>query len=184
MKQREAKMVKARVSFCFVALLLAGCGQNEERMALESYVQNIKARKASEIEPLPQITPYETFVYQAASLRSPFTLPETSRQIVEEVADNGIHPDAERRRELLESYPIDALSMVGTLEKNGKIWAIVVDKEGAVHRVTHGNYVGLNHGRINKITEEKLYINEIVPNPVGGWQERQSEMVLSTELEE
>lgn len=176
-------MVKERIGCFFLVLFLAGCGQNEQRSELESYVQSIKARKASEIEPLPQITPYETFMYQAASLRSPFTLPETNRQIVEEVADNGIRPDAARRREFLESYPIDALSMVGTLEKSGKIWAVVVDKDGAVHRVTGGNYIGLNHGKIHKITEEKLYINEIVPNPVGGWQERQSEMALSTEME-
>ena len=116
-------------------------------------------------------------------MRSPFTLPEPNRQVVNEVADNGIRPNVTRRRELLETYPIDSLSMMGTLEKGGKIWAVIIDKDGAVHRVTKGNYVGLNHGKIKKITEEKLYIDEIVANPVGGWQERQSEMALSTETE-
>tara|TARA_R110002110_G_scaffold271566_3_gene487039 strand:- start:63555 stop:64085 length:531 start_codon:yes stop_codon:yes gene_type:complete len=176
-------MVNPRFGFLLCVLLLVACSQEDSKTELEAYVQQVKARKSADIEPLPQITPYETFVYQASSMRSPFTLPEPNRQVVNEVADNGIRPNVTRRRELLETYPIDSLSMMGTLEKGGKIWAVIIDKDGAVHRVTKGNYVGLNHGKIKKITEEKLYIDEIVANPVGGWQERQSEMALSTETE-
>lgn len=162
-------------------LSLGGCSKDEKRASLEAYIQSVKQRPAGEIEPLPQIKPYESYTYQAAELRSPFVPPEPEQVVTPALVDNGIRPDTNRRRELLESFPIDALRMVGTLEQHGKRWALIVDTEGALHRITEGNYVGMNHGKIKKITEEKLLITEIIPSPTGGWQERQSEMALITE---
>lgn len=163
--------------------LLMGCSYEDKRADLQDYINQIKQRPAGEVEPLPQIQPYETFSYTAMTLRSPFMPPEPEKVIAPVLVDNGIRPDAHRRKELLETYPIDSLKMVGTLERGGFIWALIVDKEGALHRITKGNYVGMNHGQIKKITEEKLFITEIVPNPTGGWQEREAEMALIVEEE-
>lgn len=165
-----------------ICLLVSGCIGSGDRDELESFVKEVKARPPSEIEPIPMIKPYETFSYRAGSLRSPFTMPKPTIEVVEEDStEDGIRPDLERRKEYLEAYPLDALTMVGTLEKNEQIWAVIIDKDGAIHRVKSGNYVGLNHGKIYKVTEEKVFVNEIVSNPTGGWQERQSEMVLKVE---
>ncbi|MCS5709585.1 pilus assembly protein PilP [Candidatus Berkiella cookevillensis] len=163
---------------CFV---VAGCNFDEKREKLEQYIAQVKARPSGEIEALPQIKPYETFTYAALDKRSPFVPPDPEKTVATAVLDNGIRPDANRPKEPLEGFPIDALKMVGTLERDGKMWALIVDKDGALHRVVKGNYVGLNHGKINSITEEKVGITEIVPSPTGGWQERQSDMVLTAE---
>jgi len=106
---------------------------------------------------LPEVKPYQGFVYQSQNLRSPFVPPVPEETIDTFTADNGIHPDVERRKELLENYPLDTLRMVGTMDRHAKKWAIIVDKDGAVHRVSIGNYIGNNHGKIELITDEKIY---------------------------
>ena len=39
--------------------------------------------------------------------------------------------------------------------------------------------MGLNHGQITRITEERIELTEIVSNGQGGWQERQAAIALS-----
>jgi type IV pilus assembly protein PilP len=87
------------------------------------------------------------------------------------VADNGIRPDSNRRREALESFDIGELQFVGTLEQEN-IWALVRAPDGVIHRVQAGNYMGRNHGKITSISETKLTLKEIVPNGRGGFIDR------------
>jgi type IV pilus assembly protein PilP len=68
--------------------------------------------------------------------------------------------------------------MVGTVEKDGKRWAILVDPDGTVQRITKGNYIGQNDGNVKDITEEKIFVTEIVPDPNGGWRERKASIAL------
>lgn len=176
--------MKKPISICLVftlLLCLVACGNEESMNELKVYVQKIKARPARPIEPLPEVKPYQGFTYSAQDLRSPFVPPEPEEEIDKVVADNGIHPDVERRKELLENYPIDTLKMVGTLEREGRKWAIIVDKDGNAHRITVGNHLGQNHGRVEKIDDEKIELKEIVTDGRGGWQERQASMALIIE---
>lgn len=168
-----------------ICLLLTGCGASEDRKELLSYIKRIKSRTVKEIEPLPQVRPYETFTYAASDIRSPFLPPTPEQVITNQVANkNGIKPDQHRAKEVLESFPLDSLKMIGTLEQNKTTWAVLLDTEGAVHRVTTGNYIGQNHGKITKISEEKVYINEIIPDANGGWQKKPAEMVLVEQAED
>jgi type IV pilus assembly protein PilP len=169
------------LTIAFIAAVLSGCDHKIKQEELESYIAEIKSREVAQIEPLPEVKPYATFTYSALDLRSPFVTPEPEQVLVNLPEDNGIRPDTNRRKETLESYPLDSLRMVGTLQKSKKMWAIIIDTDGTVHRITKGNYVGQNHGRIVKVAEEKLVIKEIVPNPRGGWQEKEATMALTEE---
>jgi type IV pilus assembly protein PilP len=62
--------------------------------------------------------------------------------------------------------------MVGTLTREGQTWALVRDETGNVTRVTRGNYMGRNHGRIINITSAQIELVEIVPTGSGSWIER------------
>lgn len=170
--------IKVVGGLVLVAALLFGCSNSEKRAEEEAYVQRIKSRKIKEVEPLPEIKPYEPFAYTAANLRSPFAPPVLAEQPKKFIADGGVHPDMNRRKEVLESYPLDSLRMVGTIEQNNKRWALIVDPNGTVYRLAKGNYVGQNHGRIDTITNDKITLTEIVPDPSGGWRERQGSMAL------
>ncbi len=68
--------------------------------------------------------------------------------------------------------------MVGTLQRDGKTWALVDDGQGRIHRVTIGDYMGKNHGEIVSITETQVDIVEVVPDGKGGWVERPRTLAL------
>lgn len=160
-------------------LILAGCGASNQD-ALRDYIKAVKSRPETNIEPLPEVRPYSAFVYSADDLRDPFVKSNTGDLNNSLPADNGIRPDIDRPREPLESFSLDSLKMIGTLSKQGIPYAIIMDKEGVVYRVGLGNYIGQNHGRIEKIEEDNITIKEILPNGVGGWQERESVVSLAS----
>lgn len=166
---------------CWLALGLglAGCGGGNTD-DLRTFVSDVRGRQQARIEPLPEFKPYETFLYQASDMRSPFS-PGTPSQAEQVLAGNGstLHPDANRPREALEDFPLDTLRMVGTLEQHGQSWGLVLASDGTIHRVQPGNYAGQNHGKIKEITEYEIALTEIVPDGLGGWMERPASLALS-----
>ncbi len=168
------------------SLLLSGC-VSRDMSDLEQYAQEILARPGGRIEPIPEIKPYEAYAYQGAEegKRSPFKLfyqkdpePEGEQEetgLSEEMAREIHH----RNREELEQFELDSLDMVGTLEDNNELWAIIRDPDGVVHRVTIGNYMGRNIGKITNISEDKVELREIVKDSQGRWQEREAAIGLS-----
>lgn len=159
-----------------VSVALSGCA-NKDMSDLKAYVEQVKARPPSGISPPPEPAEVETYIYVAGDRRDPFT-PDTS---IEEPAvtelDTGIRPDLNRRKEELEFFPLDSLRMVGTLEQEGKTWALVKTRDGTIHRVTVGNHMGRNFGRVVEITEDKVKLVELVK--IGaGYQEQEAEISL------
>lgn len=153
--------------------VLSGCSGDMDE--LRRQVAEIKSRPGERVEPLPEIKPYEAFTYTASNLRSPFVPSAPARG---EVA-NSVRPDANRPREFLEQFPLDTLRMVGTLQLQGRNYGLVQGKDGLVHRVLPGNYLGQNDGRIVGITHNRITIVEIVPDAVGGYIERPAALALN-----
>jgi type IV pilus assembly protein PilP len=154
-------------------LLLGGCASDMDQ--LRQQVTEIKNRPGERIEPLPEIKPYEAFAYQASSMRSPFVPSAPARGDVA----SGVRPDVKRPREFLEQFPLDTMQMVGTLQLQGRSYGLVQGKDGLVHRVLPGNYMGQNDGRIVGITNTKISIIEIVPDGLGGYIERPAALALT-----
>jgi len=166
-----------RCIFC-LALLLGSCSNNDEMIALQDYVNSVVNRPGGRIEPPPEFVVYEAFTYSAASLRAPFDPPVDLSLAMQNQRNNEVRPDENRPREYLESFPIGNLAMVGTLSRAGSNWALIRDETGNVTRVTLGNYLGRNHGRIVGITELQLDVVEIVPTGDSGWIERPQSILL------
>ncbi len=152
-------------------MFIAACGG--DMTDLQEYIAEVKQRPGGRIEPLPQIKPYETFRYRADSLRSPF-MPE-ERQASEGPA-RGPAPIENRNKEYLEQFPLDTLSMVGTLAREGRTYGLVQTADGLVHRVVPGNYLGQNDGRIVAIDEGRIQLEELVPDGIGGFFKRTAEI--------
>lgn len=168
------------IAYLFVSIaFLYGCS-NSGTHDLETYVQKVKARQHPRVEPLPEFVPYETFLYRAQNLRDPFTPPsvEASTAVAQAIG-NGIYPEAGRRKEPLESHPLDSLRMVGTLDRADDTWALVRTSDGTIHRVQPGNHLGQNHGKITAISESSVNLTEILPDGLGGWIERAASLALS-----
>ncbi len=169
------------MALAIMAVALSACsGDNIDD--LRQYVEQTKTKPGGRIDPLPEVKPFESFTYAVAARRSPFEpWPVTGTGPSTGVAGSGsgIQPDANRRREALEGFPLDTLRMVGALEQRGKIWAVIKAPDGLVYRAALQNYIGQNHGRIIAVSEEKVELVEIVPDGLGGWQERPARLALA-----
>lgn len=158
-------------------LVLSGC-IGSDMSDLQQYVRAEKAKPPGRIAQVPEFKSYEIYHYSAADLRDPFQPLEAEGQIVAATANGMPGPDLTRHRETLEGFPLDALRFVGHLEMSDERWAIITSPDQMVHRVRVGNYVGTNFGRIVKVTENKLMIDELVPDGRGGWIEREAALSL------
>ena len=153
-------------------MTLAGCsgGQSD----LQKWIADTKKKPGGRIAALPEVKPYETYVYSAAKLRSPFQPQGTS-------GANGqnLRPSSRRNREFLEGFSLDTLRMVGTFKVGSSFYGLVQSKDGLVHKVQPGNYLGQNDGKVTEITGGKISLVEIIPDGLGGYIERPASLALS-----
>jgi type IV pilus assembly protein PilP len=163
-----------------LAVLLSACA-GDNMQDLRKFVSDVKARKPKPIDPLPQLKQIETFVYDSTGLRNPFSSSQVSSTPVVGVVGSGPRPDPNRRKEELESFALDSLRMVGTLDLQDNVWGLVLDREGTIHRVTAGNFMGEHDGQITRITENHIELTELVADGRGGYIERQASLALTTE---
>ena len=171
-----ARVTRNLTGAALAALLivaLAGCGGGTSDLKHE--LEDMKKRPGGRIEPLREIKPYESFVYDSGGLRSPF---QPSVPVVAPGA-GGVRPDVHRNREFLEGFSLDTLKMVGTLRQGGKTYGLVQTKDGLIHKVLPGNYVGQNDGRVQNIGDSRITVVEIVPDGMGGYMERPAAIALA-----
>ncbi len=158
--------------FTALVLSLTGCSSWGPDQEFRDYIEEHKRRPEGTIEPLPPFPTPETFAYSAMTLRSPFErpVPELPREAID--GREVVQPDPNRQRELLESFSITNLRMVGTMTVGGTLWALIDDGQGGVHSATVGNHMGRNHGRIVEATNTQIRVLEIISDGAGGWIER------------
>ncbi len=170
MRKLDAIRTGRAGALALLALALAACGGSKGD--LEKWVAEVKARPAPPLEPLPVMKQFETFEYAAQDLRDPFS------QNFSNADGSGPRPDPNRRRQVLEQYPLDSLKMVGTLGKGAGMVALVMAPDKVTYRVSPGNYMGQSDGRVTSIHEDRIDLVELVPDGAGGWLERPATVAL------
>ncbi len=149
-----------------VMMLLTAC--SHDMSGLQTKINTIvKETKGHDIKAAPKYVQIEPYIYKA-TIRDPFvaTRPKRPGPINSQNAKrcNGPTKLLNRSRELLESFPLDTLRMVGVVRIKGVMWALLQTKSGTVHRVRAANYIGQNHGKIVGITGSEVLVSEIVEN--------------------
>lgn len=155
--------------------VVSGCA-DKSMNDLERFVENTHKDRKPRVEPLPRIKPNPTFEYTAAELVDPFSQANLIQR--RPTPEGGPAPDPTRRKEPLEQFPLDALSMVGTLSNNDSSWAIIRTPDGTVHRAGKGNYLGQNYGEIQAVKDTEVEIVELVPDVNGGWMKRDATLAI------
>ena len=126
-----------------------------------------------QLQRLDPLTPFE---------RAEMAGPEGPKPATDDPAQIALREEiSNRNREELEQFELDSLRMVGTLEKEADLWAIVRDATGVVHKVKVGNYLGRNNGKIFAIFEDHIELREIVQGDNGVLEERQATLALAEE---
>lgn len=150
---------------------LAGCSGSEEQVQAWTEQQRREVRLG--LQALPAPSRFEPYPYEAQSGPDPFDVHRlVSAMKLESVqASPRLAAELSRRREPLEAYELETMSMAGTLMRQGRAVALVsVDK--MLYQVTVGDYMGQNNGRVVKIEEGRIELREVVQGPSGEWVER------------
>jgi type IV pilus assembly protein PilP len=160
-------------------VILSGCSSSNSQQDLKDFIAENKRRPPGKVPEPPRMEPYEAYVYDAYRLRSPFDQPIKVIEQQRVSTNSNVKPDLARQKERLEQYDLATLSMVGTLRKDGALWALVSDPEGGIERIRPGNYVGKNHGKVVGLDEDKIELLEIVASGKG-WLERPNALELKS----
>lgn len=170
--------MKARVrsSLCVIFVpILAGCfSSGEDDLRLWMAEQRATAKPA--VTPLTEPKKFVPESYSQGGALEPFNqlkLVQALRRDSAQVASNAalIAPEMSRRKEPLESFPLDAMAMVGSLNKTGTPTALL-KVDNLIYQVKVGNYLGQNYGKIVGITENSIQLREIAQDATGDWIER------------
>jgi type IV pilus assembly protein PilP len=168
--------IKKITLFSMLGLLLVGCDSRID--AVNQEMANIRNQPPLPIEPAPDFTSTETFVYAAHQLKSPF-LPSSLAAELKIMAGKRVYPNFNRQQQPLESYALETLNMKGSLRNQaGGIIALIQTPDGQIERVQRGNYMGLNQGRIVNITPTQIDLIEVIPDGREGYVERPRSLIL------
>jgi len=169
------------LSVLLAASALAGCSQSGED-DLRAWMEELRATTRPRVTPLTEPKQFVPQNYIADSGADPFSISKLTqalrRDSVQSVTNASlVAPEMARRKQPLEAYPLDAMTMVGSLNKTGTPTALLsVDK--LLYQVRVGDYLGQNYGKIVKITETGIQIREIVQDGSGDWIERMTALDL------
>lgn len=163
---------------------LAGCtssGQDE----LQAWMQAERNAIKPSVKPIPEPTRFVPQPYSVEREVPPFSVEKLASllrgtQTATAASSALIEPELARRRQPLEAFPLDAMAMVGSLDRSGELVALVrVDR--LLYQVRPGNYLGQNFGRVTRITETEVVLREIVQDAAGEWIERPAALQLVEE---
>jgi type IV pilus assembly protein PilP len=157
---------------------IVGCSSGNDFQDLKTFMDKADSQGKGQIEPLPEFQPYQAFAYSAGNMRAPFDPPVVVKPIDPNKKVANVKPDLNRVKQYLEQFNIGQIAMVGTLSQGSRLYGLVRDPNGGVHRVHVGDYMGTDYGKIQAITENKIELLEIVADGTGGWVERERTMTL------
>ncbi|MFY3386391.1 pilus assembly protein PilP [Paracidovorax sp. MALMAid1276] len=164
-------------------MVISGCSSSGDE-ELRQWMSELRATTKPRVTPLTEPKQFIPQAYSADATIEPFNslkLTQALRRDSTQLASNAalIAPEMSRRKEPLESYPLDAMAMVGSLNKKDAPTALLkVDK--LLYQVRLGNYIGQNYGKITRISENSIQLREIVQDATGDWIER----VVTLDLQE
>ena len=160
-----------------VATVLVACAGESEELAAWTEQQRREVKPG--VPPLVAPKPFLPNAYSGAQAVEPFSAQKLSVAVKQESRQlNAIlSSETNRRKEPLEAFPLDGMSMVGSVDKLGRRFALLkVDK--LLYQVKVGDYLGQNYGRITKIDETQIVLREIVQDTAGEWIERPANLRL------
>ena len=173
---------KAWIGITAVSLVVSGCdgGSNEDiKKWMTEESKNLKGR----VEKIEEPKKFVAFKYEAEKEVDPFSGSRISQIAEDKKASQkvgGLKPDFDRPKEVLESFPLENLRMVGKLKQKAAYFGII-KADANLHRVKIGNYMGQNFGIITGVTETEITLKELVQDGGGDWIERVSTLQLQEE---
>jgi type IV pilus assembly protein PilP len=164
------------------SLALSACGSSDNE-EIQKWMQEQRAQTKPQVQPIPEPKKFTPQSYTMEAALEPFSIQKLTQALKKDSQQAGtasaalLAPELNRRKEPLESYPLDSMSMVGSLLKQGQPVALV-KVDNLLYQVRTGNYLGQNYGRIVKVGETEVVLRELVQDAAGEWIERNATLQL------
>lgn len=172
---------KTPVALACAAVLLVACGSSGQE-DLQAWMAQQRAVTKPQVQPIPEPKKFTPQAYTQESSTDPFSNQKLTQALKRESAQSTsnaglVAPELSRRKEPLESYPLDSMQMVGSLMKEDLPVALL-RVDNLIYQVRPGNYLGQNYGKILKVGETDVVLREIVQDAAGEWIERTATLQL------
>ena len=164
-----------------ILVALAGCGGSDDT-ELRQWMDEQRRTAVPKVKPLSPPKRYVPLAYTEGASVDPFNADRLTQALRRDSGPVGtsaslVAPELNRRKEPLESYPLDAMAMVGSLDRAGSRVALV-KVDNLLYQVRPGAYLGQNFGKVTKISENEVTLREIVQDAAGEWIERVATLQL------
>ena len=162
-------------------LTLSGCGSDAQD-ELQQWMAEQRSQTHPKVVPLAEPKQFKPQAYSQVTEVEPFSnqkLTIALKKDSSQASSNGalIAPELARRKEPLEEFPLDTISMVGRMERLGRPVALVLVGR-LLYQVRPGEHLGQNYGLVTKISETEISLREIVQDAAGEWIERTASLQL------
>lgn len=162
-------------------LPLVGCSASNDE-DLRQWMSEQRRQMVPRVSPISEPKRYVPLDYTEAAAMDPFgalRLTQALRKDSNSPSSSAalVAPELNRRKEALEGHPLDAMAMVGSLERGGQRVALI-KVDNLLYQVRMGNYLGQNFGKVTKIAEGEVTLREIVQDAAGEWIERSAALQL------
>ena len=163
-----------------VALSACDASGTEE---ITAWMNQQKAITKPKVDPIPEPKQFKPEAYDQEAQVEPFSNQKLLMALKRDSQQQGsasaalLAPELNRRKEPLEAYPLDAMTMVGSLLKQGQPVALI-KVDNLLYQVRPGNYLGQNYGKITKVGESEVQLRELVQDAAGEWVERVATLQL------
>ena len=155
----------------WAAMLLVGCSADHDE--LRAWMEQQRREAKPSVKPLQAPKKFDPEPYKSAQAVEPFSGQKLTVALKQEARQPNslLAAELNRRKEPLESYPLDSMSMVGSVSKLGRPFALL-RVDNLLYQVKVGDHLGQNYGLITKIAETELVLRELVQDSGGEMIER------------
>lgn len=177
MSNSFVRVARAMLVAMPISAALVGCTGSQDE--LQQWIEQQRREVKPNVPPLSAPKKFIPQAYLAGNAVEPFSAQKLTVAIKQEARQSNslLAAEINRRKEPLEAYPVDSMSMVGSVTKQGRPYALL-RVDNLLYQVKTGDYLGQNYGKITKITETDISFREIVQDAAGEWIERTSSLQL------
>ena len=164
-------------SLVVVGATLAGCSAGIDE--LQQWMDEQRQQTRPTVRPLTPPKTFQPQPYEVLALVDPFSTQKLTVALRREATQPSslLAAEMKRRREPLEAFPLDSMAMVGSVQRDGRPYALL-RVDNLLYQARVGDYLGQNFGRITKISETEITLREVVQDAAGEWIERTSTLQL------
>lgn len=157
--------------------MLSACSGEQEELTV--WMEQQKREVKPNVQPLVPPRKFDPAPYAGAQSVDPFSNQKLAVALKQEARQPNslLAAETNRRKEPLEAFPMDSMSMVGSVMKNSQQYALL-RVDNLLYQVKVGDYLGQNYGKITRISETEVTLREVVQDAAGEWIERTSTLQL------